>query len=103
MNEQSPPELTAVDLSVTLEQLDTEIAELESFLAPYLDKLKDLKKRRRPKVAAKASAKSRADQVPASRVKQDREGIAGDRGHIQQLAVVHQRSPRTIHRKLSGR
>lgn len=92
----------ADDLSqLTVEGLDRAIAELDASLRPYLVRLSRMKKIRAAKLAAVASAQSRAAKISATAVIRRREEIGGGRGHITILAKEFDCSARTIHRKLT--
>ena len=94
----------------TLEQLDAEIAALERELEPGLQRLRTLKRLRRPLAAAAAAAAAAATRVKA-RKRQDRNdriasayGAPGDRtyGSRLELARQHRLSVRTISRAVEG-
>lgn len=92
----------ADDLSqLTVEELDRAIVALNASLRPYLAGLSRMKKIRAAKLAAVASAQSRAARISAAAVIKRREQIGGGRGHIPILAKEFDCSVRTIHRKLS--
>lgn len=86
--------------SASLEELETQIAELNAWLEPHLKRLTALKRSHRAKKAGKRSGESRREKISEAAVRMAREELPGIRGTVAVLAERFECSPRTISRKL---